>query len=218
MTRLLSCIVTHDRLELTRRTIISYLNTVDLEYRLVVVDNASSDGTREMLRDLDEIDELILLDRNVYPGAACNLGWLAAATWGADLLHRSDNDVEYRPGWCDEVERSFEDLSLGQLGLLEERYEAGCGSVGGNCVLRRELWDAGLRWDATPWGPGVQEDSRMSAAVRAMGYEVARVGRDCVRHLGWEFDAYSGYYAASCAARGLDEGWLRTHFDRMRAL
>lgn len=212
----------HDRPELTLRTIGSYLDTTrETETLLVIVDSGSGPDTRDLLDRMAMANMLVRrFDANVYPGRACNHGWEHALALAPDIthLHRSDNDVEYQAGWADEVEAAFTDPTLGQLGLLEERYEQGAPNVGGNSVISRDLWAAGLRWDETAWAPGIQEDGRMSTAVRAAGRTVSRVGRECVRHLGWDFDAYPGYYRASAAARGLDEAWLRDHFDRMRSL
>jgi len=41
--------ITYNRLELTKRTIESYLETVTLPFSLWVVDNASTDGTQEWI-------------------------------------------------------------------------------------------------------------------------------------------------------------------------
>lgn len=238
--RLLSCIVAHNRVELTRRCVESYLATVTVPFQLIVVDNASTDGTRDWLldelvkRDPVALGEVTVTSRrtNDFPGAACNHGWaeLIDCQEGyfgvpkATLLHRSDNDIEYLPGWCDELARVLADQNVGQVGLLEERYDQGCFNVGGTCVIRRELWDAGVRWEPMRWeqpegaGPLATEDTVMSADVTRHGFRIARVGREVVIHHGWDWEQYPDYYERSAAARGYDSGWLRGHFDRMRAL
>lgn len=176
-----TCFITHDRLEVSKRAIASYLETVSAPFTFVVVDNRSRDGTREWLLQQDW--NISLLDRNRYPGFACNRGWERAPA-DADFLHRADNDFTYRDGWCEEVAERFQDPELGQLGLLTDSEEAFAPmNVGGNCVIRRELWDKGLRYDERPWTEldrGYSEDSYFSPAVVEMGYIWGRVQRTCI--------------------------------------
>src|SRR5271157_2690321 len=47
--------VTFNRLELTKRMFENFLKTTDSDYRLIVVDNGSVDGTVEWLRQLNPV-------------------------------------------------------------------------------------------------------------------------------------------------------------------
>ncbi|HKZ41487.1 MAG TPA: glycosyltransferase, partial [Candidatus Hodarchaeales archaeon] len=184
--KLHTVVVTYNRLELTKQTIGSYLETVTVPFTLVVVDNRSDEDLRQWL--LNQFDYgIYLLNENHYPGFACNRGWERAPK-DAIFLHRSDNDFRFLPGWCEETQRMFEANSkLGQLGLRTDEEELFVAqNTGGNCVIRRELWDQGLRWDETPWPkypPGWSEDSFFSPAVLNMGYEWDRVERPCIESL-----------------------------------
>ncbi|GIV03710.1 MAG: hypothetical protein KatS3mg015_2540 [Fimbriimonadales bacterium] len=201
--------VTYNRLELTKIAISSYLETVTLPYSLCVVDNASTDGTRNWLLDLlsekrDEKLTVVLFDRNYYPGRACNIGW-QTAPGDTTLLQRADNDFAFLPGWCDLVVEAFlRNERLGQLGLRTDEEECFVKmNVGGNCVIRRELWENGLRYDETPWTdypPGYSEDSYFSPAVQAMGWEWDRVDVSCLRSLA-SGDLSDPYYRESYGAR-----------------
>lgn len=197
--------VTYNRLELTKRTISSYLDTVALPHTMTVVDNASTDGTREWLArcgvEWYPQGTLHLLASNRYPGFAANMGWQHAPP-DATHLHRSDNDVEYKPGWCDEVEERFQDQTLWQLGLRTLEEEGPQAAVGGNCVIAREAWDAGIRYGERPWVQEPFEDSHMSFNVRRRGYEVARVLRPCIEHIGVA-TRDDPYYQETFAARGI---------------
>ena len=117
----------------------------------------------------------------------------AASSWRsheATLLHRSDNDMEYLPGWCDEVVRCFdENPRLGQLGLRTVEEEGPVSAVGGNAVFRREVWDAGARYDERPWQECKFEDGAMSQTVQgaevhmgASAGAVRRAYRHCFQH------------------------------------
>ena len=197
-----SVIISYNRRELTEQALTSYLETVTLPYTLVIVDNNSEEETREWIARLP--CAAILLPENKYPGFACNRGWEKAPD-GATLLHRADNDFRFLPGWCDEVvERFKQNPDLGQLGLrtdAEELYAPF--NVGGNNVIRRELWDAGLRYQERPWtqyAPGYSEDSYMSPAVLNMGWQWGRVQRPCIESLA-SGDWNDPYYAASYGDR-----------------
>lgn len=178
--------ISYDRLELTKRAIVSYFETVSVPFTMCVVDNGSEEGTADFL--LEWIHEglgwpVLALGENRYPGYACNQGW-ARAPRDANFLHRADNDFIFRRNWCEAVAECFEDPIVGQVGLRtdsEELYAAY--NVGGNCMIRRELWDQGLRYDETPWPQlpvGFSEDSYFSPAVREMGYGWTRVKRPCI--------------------------------------
>lgn len=206
-----SVVISYERLPLTRRCISSYLQTVSVPFSLIVVDNGSEPEVVEWLADwLPNISapihqiELLPLDQNMYPGYACNRGWerMPAET---TLLHRADNDFAYVDGWCDEVVKRFEENPrLGQLGLRTDREELWVESnVGGNNVIRRELWDKGLRYEEKPWSEypaGWSEDSLFSPAVVKLGWEWGRVQRPCLVSLA-SGDWDDPYYAKSYGER-----------------
>lgn len=204
--------ITHNRLHLTKVAIESYLETVTVPYTVTVIDNGSTDGTLEWLEQKEWPFESFArhcpLGENKYPGFAVNVGWHYAPL-NADILHRADNDFSFLPGWCEEVERAFSGRNVGQVGLRTAQEELHCSTnVGGNCVIRRELWDAGLRWDERPWPefpPGCSEDTFFSPAVRKMGYEWRRVKRPCIVSLA-SGDWSDPYYQMSYGARGIVPG------------
>jgi len=202
--------VTYNRLELTKQAVESYLDTVVGPYSLLIVDNNSTDGTREWLHDESpEEAKTLLLPRNMYPGYACNLGWdLSPAD--TNLLHRADNDFVFLSGWDTHVRLRFStDLRLGQLGLRTDEEELfNRHNVGGNCVIRKQLFDEGLRYDERPWPkiaakvPGYTEDSFLSPEVRKMGWEWGRVTVPCIQPISSE-DPEDPYYVQTWTDRGM---------------
>lgn len=104
-------IVTYNRLELTKQTISSLFETVDYPFRLVFVDNNSTDETVEYLKSLelmvDRVDNfkgmsLRINKENQGIAIGRNQGLVDAnktdATWYATL----DNDVLLPKGWASE--------------------------------------------------------------------------------------------------------------------
>lgn len=198
--RLHTVFVTCDRLELTKRTFESYLETVTVPYSFTFVDNGSTDGTAEWLRERLRYDQA-LLGENRYPGFAANLGF-GRAPEGATHLHRSDNDVEYLPGWCDEVEKAFEDPGVWQVGLRTVEEEGPHGAVGGNCVLHRDAWTAGIRYSEEPWTRIPFEDAVVAQRINRLGHIWVRVQEPCIVHTGLA-SSDDPYYQRTFTERGI---------------
>jgi glycosyltransferase involved in cell wall biosynthesis len=202
--------ITYNRLDLTKQAVQSYLETVTGPWSLIVVDNNSTDGTREWLMDEapDEI-QAMLLDDNMYPGYATNRGWEQAPP-GTVLLHRADNDWKFLDGWENHVRMMFTaHPQLGQLGMRTGEQELhNLRNVGGNCVITKTIWDEGLRYDERPWPkiktPGYTEDSYLSPRVLKMGWEWDRVRVPCIESLAAE-DPSDPYYLKSWEDRGILE-------------
>jgi glycosyltransferase involved in cell wall biosynthesis len=197
--------VTYDRLDCTKKALASYLETVTVPFTMMLVDNGSRDGTQDWLLG-QHITQLGVdyrtLGENKYPGFATNVGW-ACAPPEATFLHRADNDWAYRPGWCDHLQEAFADPKVGQVGLRTQREEPVVYNVGGNNVIRRELWDAGLRYDERPWTElpaGHSEDTYLSPAVVSMGYIWTRVAKPCIYGVSVE-SKDDPYYQRSYADR-----------------
>ena len=194
-------VVSYKRPELLLLTLESYLDTVSGPYRLIVVDNGGCPEALEVAAEFDVYT--IELGENRFPGYATNVGW---DYLGGDLLHRSDNDVEYLPGWCDEVTHCFEaDPSLGQLGLRTVEEEGAHPNVGGNCVVRSEVFER-VRWQETGWQPRVRgEDYFFTRGVQDAGYTWTRVSTPCIVHRGAQWPdrpSDDPYYVEANKAKG----------------
>ncbi len=119
------------------------------DFEVTLADNASTDGSRELLaRDYLEV-RLIALDRNLGFAGACNAGLRAARGEFCILLN---NDTEAAPDWLAEV-----------LAAFERHPEAGI--IASKMLLfdrRNILHTAGdvFRMDGTPGNRGVWEADR----------------------------------------------------------
>ena len=218
---ILACMVTHNRLEYTRRAVDAWMATRHTSDHLLVVDNASTDGTREWLNGCVDAT---FNTRNLFPGAATNIGWHRGLQDRPDTTHlmRLDNDVELLEGWRDEIERCFRNVpGLGILGILNrhEDYDnqqpvtldptgtvnVHWDQVGGNCIIPRRWWDQGLRWKPGAWQPGGQdEDSDLAAHIRERGGLVGTVVPTVANNMSFHrFGDYPDYYRFTAGVRGL---------------
>src|SRR3954470_2668218 len=84
-------------------------------YEVVIVDNGSSDGTREILERLaatTPIDMKVLdIERNNGPAPARNLGWRAAS---APLVAFTDDDCVPQAGWLTALAGALDRVDLAQ--------------------------------------------------------------------------------------------------------
>lgn len=210
--KLLVVVITYNRLEYTKRTLRNLYSTIQAPYYLVVVDNASTDGTQDYLlkaKDRNRIDKVILNPENYYPGKAANIGWTEGLKEYPNATHlmRLDNDMHLEKGWDKAVAEYFEAMpSLGQLGIehtaIENPKSAGHeitikgktinrfpGNVGGPCIISRAVWDKGLRYGEEAWKPHAkniptaQEDVWFSKAIESAGFIMGHM----TEKLAWTF-------------------------------
>jgi GT2 family glycosyltransferase len=82
---------------------------------VIVVDNASSDGTSDKVRASFPEARVIELGDNLGFPVACNRG---AAAGAGDVIVLLNNDVEARPDFLEQLVRPFEDKGVGSAAAL----------------------------------------------------------------------------------------------------
>ena len=115
-------IVTHNGLVFSRLCLESLLaNDSALDFEVVVVDNASTDGTVEYLRALSERDGRVRVecnDQNLGFATATNRGVALAS---ANLLVLLNNDTVPVSPWLDALARHLDDPGIGLVGAVTNR-------------------------------------------------------------------------------------------------
>jgi GT2 family glycosyltransferase len=100
-------IVTFNHREVISRCLDALQQTLGADSEVLVIDNASSDGTPDLIRECYPWVTLVRSDTNDGFGAACNRG--AAQTLGEYLVFLNP-DTEPQPGWLEPVVDALETL------------------------------------------------------------------------------------------------------------
>lgn len=85
-----------------------------LEWRVVVVDNGSTDGTLAIARDRPRV-EVLAQQRNLGFAEGSNVGMRAALAWGADVVALVNDDAEVDPGWIAPLLDELTDATVGAV-------------------------------------------------------------------------------------------------------
>lgn len=214
--RISSIVLNWNRAALLQQTLQSYLATIDGPFELIVIDNASSDHSREVIeRCRSEFRALqtIFLNKNLG-GEAINLA-LRRVT--GDLIHITENDQLFLAGWSQHVRDSFAAFAgLGQLSLhgivptddeawelkpAHLRFSKGKivykanGNIGTSSLIPAHVFRAaGVRLHNIAGngkrGFKLPDDARLSTDIKNLNLWCAWSDRYYVRNLGHEVDEF----------------------------
>lgn len=227
-----------NRADLLRRTLTSYVETQSVPHELIIVDNASEDRSREVIKDFLHklpMAKAVLLQENIG-GEALNVGIRQCR---GRIVHLSENDLEYYPGWVETALELFGSFpSLGQLSLFSPvpedaevwelhpsvlrhsrgryLYEA-IHNVGTSSLVRRDIFEKGVRVRNISTETGsflFPDDGALSSDIRALGYMVAWSPRYLASNIGHTLEEFTNrieYYQDNYRSKywlGI-EGWKR---------
>jgi len=203
-----SVMLCHNRLDLSKRCLESYLNTISVPYELIIVNNASSDATKEWLegaRNDPRITNMVHREKN-DPASALNTS-LAMST--GSYLHIMENDYIYLDGWDRYVLHCFEHIrGLGQLCICEgaprltgEHYEnlvyLSLENVVSSSVFQRALFFGhNIKWK-NGYDGIMPDDEEFSNREKRAGFLVAWPDRRISEAVGFsreEFVSNPDYY------------------------
>ena len=203
-------ILTYNNLEYSKSCLDSIrMHTEKESYEIIVVDNNSTDGTRDWLSVQPDI-KLLLNDKNEGFPRGCNMG-IALASPGSDIL-LLNNDTIVTPGWLANLQKClYSDEKTGAAGAvcnhnenlqgvdfyydslekMEElaqannisdssRWEEKIFLIGFCILIKREVLDKIGQLDET-YSPGYVEDNDFSLRIISAGYRLM-LCHDCFIH------------------------------------
>lgn len=145
-------VVTHNRRELLRGSLGAILGQTRAVDRLLVVDNASTDGTKEMLGDEFPEARVVALASNQGGAGGFHEGIKEALREGTDWLWLMDDDCFPEPTALAELLAALERLDAGSPALLASRVEWQDGEPHGTNMPQVARRDAHALVDAVDKG------------------------------------------------------------------
>jgi len=112
------CTLTWDQLDLTKKFIETIRKNTDVPYELIMVDNGSTDGTQDFIKQ--EADKHHFFEKNTGFAHGFNKAMSLAS---GDYLLISNNDTEYPANWFKPLTESFS--SDPKCGLVYPCYTKG---------------------------------------------------------------------------------------------
>ena len=224
--------VCYNRLELTKRMLASFFKNTNSEYRLIIIDNGSTDGTVDWLKELkpegDFCQGLYLHFNFENKGIAIgrNQALLIADKFQDKWLSTVDNDIEVHYGWlneCLDILKTNHKFAIG-LNMEGVNYPIQLmngkpvqwkkeGNLGTACtVFHRKLHEA-IGFFNTDFGLYSHEDASFFNRARLAGWQLGYLPTNGV-HFGIdELDtgAYRDFKTKS--AKDNLPAYRQAHFD-----
>ncbi len=210
-------IVTYNRLDLTKQTLSNIIKNTNIPFNLVIVDNASSDGTQEYLKEFEAehkdnqkglLSTIVLVFNGSNKGIAIgrNQGLVEANKLNTDWFSTIDNDVLLPDGWLtDCINILKENPTFGMIGVNFEPFafpivkSASCefqmkpnGNLGTACTVFSKKFHKMLGFFNTEYGLYGEEDADMGARARALGFKLGYLKENGV-HIGEDTDNQNEY-------------------------
>lgn len=207
-------VVTWNRLEYTKQCLESIAVHTDVPYELIVVDNGSTDGSAEWLREYmahyrthGNEAQFIGNEENLGCAVAFNQGFAAAK---GDPIFRIDNDVILPSGWASTFMRHWDEHP--EIGMMTTDLETDprnhpelvgvfdCGvtflrgpvwhshGLGSWCMAHRRKMFEECGHYRTDFGLIVMNDTDLERRAQIAGWELATLSGLRVGHL-WTMDA-----------------------------
>jgi GT2 family glycosyltransferase len=182
--------VTYNRLDLTKRMLDNFFQVTTSPYRLIIVDNGSTDGTPEYLSSLDKREStfcqgiyLKFNEKNKGIASGRNQGLKIASQFGDDYLGTLDNDIELPTNWLQNcidiiaanpsysIGVNMEDVSYPLKTLNGQTFQfKELGNLGSACmVFTRELHRE-IGYFTTEYEHYGEEDANWGFRARRMAY------------------------------------------------
>lgn len=183
--------VTYNRLEFTKRMLANFFDNTAQPYRLIIVDNGSTDGTQDWLKEMvkHNTEQIHLHFNSENKGIAVgrNQGLLLADKYGQtdEYMATIDNDIELPPDWlkqCTDIINDNPKMAIG-VNFEDQDYQLVTrngktfqikrqGNLGTACsVFHRELHKQ-IGFFTTDYGLYGEEDADFYFRARMVGWEM----------------------------------------------
>jgi len=124
--------------------------SINNNYEIIVVDNASGNETQSFLFDLEKDIKVVKNTKNLYFSAAANLGYNACDVNSKYIIFMHSDTVVLSPAWIDLLINVAESNKSGMVGLESGQYYIGNQKiefVSEWCVLfKRECFEKIGKW------------------------------------------------------------------------
>lgn len=123
-----------NRKNFTRDCLLSLQKQTNTAYKVIVVDDGSTDGTADMLREEFPEVETLFGDGNLFWTASVNMGIRHALKQGADYVMTMNNDVEVAPDFIQNTYKWAKEKPEAVIGALEMDAETREPIFGGEII------------------------------------------------------------------------------------
>lgn len=195
--------VTYNRLDLTKETLAALVDRTNRPFNLVIIDNGSSDGTVEYLKEYEKsgmMDKLVIVYNEENKGIAIGRNQALAeankldTTWFSTI----DNDVILPENWLSDcIEILKQNPNYGMVGVNFEptnfpvvKVAGGFeiqnkpqGNLGTACTVFHKRFHQMLGYFNTEYGLYGEEDADMGMRARAVGFKLGYLKENGI-HLG----------------------------------
>lgn len=204
--------VTYNRLDLTKKTLENIIKNTNIDFNLVIVDNASHDLTQGFLTKFSNdhkenrkgfLNKLVLVFNDENKGIAIgrNQALLEANKLNTTWYSTVDNDVLLPKNWLSDcINILKENPSFGMIGVnfesksfpimksgsYEFQYKSR-GNLGTACTVFNKSFHKMLGFFNTEYGLYGEEDADMGARAKALGFKLGYLKENGV-HLGEDKD------------------------------
>ncbi|TPE43061.1 glycosyltransferase family 2 protein [Pontibacter mangrovi] len=108
-----------NRKNFTRECLLSLKRGTNQNYKVIVVDDGSTDGTADMLREEFPEVEVLFGDGNLFWTASVNMGIKHALQQGADYVMTLNNDLEVAEDYIENTYKRMAEKPNAVIGALE---------------------------------------------------------------------------------------------------
>lgn len=196
--------VTYNRLELTKKTLDSIFSTIHIPYNLVIIDNGSTDGSIEFIKELvNKKSDINIITKFNKENKGIAIGRnqamkIAVDELKSDWLCTIDNDVVLFDGWAEEcidilksnpryaaIGVNFEATTFPLITLNGKTFQnKSQGNLGTACMMLSGKVQKFLGYFNTEYGTKYScEDSDFGMRIRALGFKLGYLKKNGI-HVG----------------------------------